>query len=237
MASRTATGFAPAATPGRVPVAAVIGLSCLCGIICFALSTRSDRWFLGEDGVVEWASATMFGMAAALAMLMVYKHSMAHAGRALMLIVAALGTACFLSEVSFGARLMNFSMPAMPGGGELDGGQDFVMLAKRYFHWIAPGQWMLKATVLAIVAATALFVIGRFQLIRRAIEWQTGNLQRKLVLAAAAALTLAVSLDTFETRRTAPVEELSELLAAALLVASTLTPPGAGVRVRQLRSW
>ncbi|WP_126665561.1 hypothetical protein [Croceibacterium ferulae] len=189
---------------------------------CFLISKPDNHWFLGEDGVIEWASATMDGMAAALATLMLFMRPPRRTDRALMLFVGILGVACFLSEISFGARQLGFSMPAMPGGGQLDGGQDFVMLAKRCFEWLTPDQWLLKMLLVSLLAAVAAFVIRRFQLIRIAVAWQHGNRQRQLVLAAVFLLVIAVGFDTFEQSWTEPFEELSELLAAGLLVASTL---------------
>lgn len=204
---------------GHPLVIGILTLSALAGFVGFAVSERSGGWFVGEDGVVEWASAALFTAAAGLAMAMVRLQALRGADRWLLVFVAVLGLACMLSELSFGARIGQFSMPAMPGGGEIDGAQDFVMMAKR----AAPGHPVVKLAVLLVTGAIAMAIAFRLGLFHFLREWMADNRRRQWVLIAIAALGFAVLIDTFEQRWTMPFEELTELFAAGALLASTLS--------------
>src|SRR3546814_12228615 len=100
------------------------------GIAAVAAGILTNRFgpesLLREDGPIEWATATLFAIAA----LGAAPHL--RGGRGfdwLALYVLLLASLCFLSEIASGARLFGWDTPDMRGGGERGGARDLVIVA------------------------------------------------------------------------------------------------------------
>ncbi len=194
----------------ELAVYAITGLT----VLVIALSSVDFRHgpLFREDGVVETAAAMLF-----LAALMVglYRKlfrsvvGLSFCGIALL--------AC-LSEISFGARYFDFAMPAMTGGGELDGAQDLVMLAYRGAE--ANGLMPLVVVLMVIVPLLAAILAYRSGHLARIITWFNADSGRSTIAVAMAVIGLAVVLDVMEVARFA--EELLELFGAGLFVTAAL---------------
>lgn len=173
-----------------------------------------SRVFLGEDGIVEWASAGLFAYAACLAAF-VARPPQTRPDRTLRYYVIALAGMCCLSELSFGARIFGMDMPDMTGGGEIDGAQDLVLVSFRTL-----GASIVLIAASACLAAAAAWAIARRFQYRAALQWITEDSSRFIVALATLALLVALGCDLLEEPRLRSAEELIELSAAALLVLS-----------------
>ena len=179
-----------------------------------------SRVLLGEDGVVEWASAGLFAYAACLAAFASLP-SAGRSDRALRYYVIALAGICCMSELSFGARIFGWNMPDMTGGGEIDGAQDLVLVTLRTLG----ASTVLIFVAICISAILAWAIVGRFQhraALQRAFMWMIGDPSRLIVAAASFALLVALACDLLEEPRLRSAEELIELFAATLLALSQL---------------
>lgn len=173
-----------------------------------------SRVILGEDGVVEWASAGLFAYAACLAAFG-RPPPTDRWDRALRYYVIILAGVCCMSELSFGARIFGWTMPAMTGGGEIDGAQDLVLVMLRTLGGV---------TVLILVAiclsAMLVWTVQHRAALQSALAWVVDNSSRLFVAAASLALLVALGCDLLEEPRLRSIEELIELSAAALLALS-----------------
>lgn len=180
--------------------------------------SSGSRVILGEDGIVEWASAGLFAYAACLAAF-VAPPPATRWDRALRYYVTALAGICCLSELSFGARIFGWNMPDMVGGGEIDGAQDLVLVTLRTVGLPA----ILIAAAIGLLAIAAWAVARGFHYraaLRPILRWMTGDSAPILVAAATLALLVALACDILEEPRLRSAEEVIELSAAALLVLS-----------------
>lgn len=123
-----------------------------------------------------------------------------------------------LSEISFGARHLDFAMPAMAGGGELDGVQDLVMIAYRML--VAQGILPVIGVALIILPILIAIWVYRFGYAVRLLAWFKADNGRSTIAAALTVIGLAVVLDVLEAARFA--EETLELFGAALFVTAAL---------------
>jgi hypothetical protein len=170
---------------------------------------------LGEDGPIEWASAGLFAFAALAAVGRWRRLAGLGWLRPCAGLIAAI---CCLSELSFGARLFGWTMPAMRGGGELDGAHDVVLLV-----WRSASSWsplLLAAVVAALVLASGAGLVFAAQAgatPRRIGRWLAADRRRALTALAFAALAIALGCDLLEQPRMRLVEEPLELLGAVLL--------------------
>jgi len=195
------------------------------GAIGLAIGEIGYREMLSEDGAIEWASAAFFASAAVGAAARLLRR----AGDGwLSFYVGALATLCFLSEVSFGARLFGWDMPEMRGGGELDGAHDLVLLAWRAVSDSPP---RLAAAAVAAILGLGIFLWAA----RRAgitpqglLRWLAADRGRAMAAAANVALAFALACDLLEQPRLKVVEEPVELLAAILLASSMWMSRGSG---------
>ena len=193
------------------------------GMIGLAIGEIGYREMLSEDGAIEWASAAFFASAAVGAAVRLRRR----AGDGwLPLCVGALAILCFLSELSFGARLFGWDMPDMRGGGELDGAHDLVLLA-----WRAVSETPLRLATAAVAAITTLG-LGPWAAQRAGItlqatgRWLAAERGRALAATASVALAVALACDLLEQPRLNLVEEPVEMLAAILLALSMWTSRG-----------
>lgn len=168
--------------------------------------------FFKEDGVVEMAAAMLFFAALIIGLYRrLYQTAIGFAFCSLALL------AC-LSEISFGARHLGFAMPAMTGGGELDGVQDLVMIAYR----MLVAQRSLSVIGVALLILPTLMAIWAYRAghAARLLAWFKADNGRLTIAAALAVIGLAVVLDVLEAARFA--EETLELFGAALFVTAAL---------------
>lgn len=188
-----------------------------------ALLTADDTWLIGEDMLLEMLAALMF-LGAALVAAWRLRPGQPRVSRWLWLI-APLGLACSLSEVSFGARLFGWEMPAMPGGGEFDGVHDTAMLALRAWRgWAAaaPGSaW--AAVVVGLAGVLSLAWRQRAWLWAHLVAaWAEPIGQRMLATLGLLAGALLLDLELFDFRHQRHVEEWAETAAAFWLLAASL---------------
>ncbi|MFC7333030.1 hypothetical protein [Rhodocista pekingensis] len=198
----------------RLIAGAVAGVAVLC-----LVSERMAARLLPEDGPVETLSALLYLAAAVIALAGTGGRRWLRRG------VAGLALLCFLSEISFGARLFGYAMPAMPGGGELDGGQDLAMLL-----WRQARPWLSahKAAVLAAAvlgAGLAGLLLWRLWPLLRAVARPLADrpAERRAVIAVALlALAVLIDLDIRPYLVLRRLEEVLELAAAGFLLAAVL---------------
>lgn len=192
----------------ELAVYAVTGI----GILMIALWSADFRHgpFFKEDGVVEMTAAILF----LVALIIAGYRGLFRTGIGFVFCCLAL-LAC-LSEISFGARYLDFSMPAMRGGGELDGAQDLVMLA--YRGTLETG-FMLPVAAFGIVMPVLVSILAyRSGHLARIVIWFKADSGRSTFAAAMAVIGMAVILDVIEIARFA--EEVLELFGAALFVST-----------------
>ncbi len=195
---------------------------CSCGAAGYSISEPSERRFVGEDGIVEWLSATLFAIPIGLSAIAYRGRSITAWDARLLGVVSVLSLACLLSELSFGARIGGFSMPAMKGGGELDGGQDLLMILKRQIGSSDNYRYYFAAIVSGVFAIVATLIILFRHKIKDALQSIDYNFQYAFFLAALSLLSMAVLFDLYETSATMAFEEILELAAAACLSLSVL---------------
>ncbi|WP_337658578.1 hypothetical protein [Sphingorhabdus sp. Alg231-15] len=168
--------------------------------------------FFREDGIVEMTAALLF-----LAALLVGLHRQLFRTWIGFLFCSLALLAC-LSEISFGARHIGFSMPAMQGGGELDGVQDLVMIA--YRTAAAKGFLPLVIGLVIILPVVTGLLAYRSGHLSRIALWFMADRGRPTLAVALLVIGLAVILDVMEALRFA--EETLELFGAALFVTAAL---------------
>ncbi len=184
------------------------------GVLALAFWSAEFRHgpFFREDGIVEMTAAILF----LVAMVIGVQRQLYRTLVGFVFCVLAL-LAC-LSEISFGARHLGFAMPAMPGGGELDGVQDLVMLAYRA---LMNSGMLLSAAILATVLLALVVTLAyRSGYAARVIIWLRADQGRLAFLAALAVIGLAVVIDVMEVARFA--EETLELFGALLMATAAL---------------
>ncbi|QTD55488.1 hypothetical protein [Parasphingorhabdus cellanae] len=184
------------------------------GILAIAVASFDFRHgpFFKEDGIVETTAALLF----LVALIIGVRRRLYRNGTGLVLCGLAL-LAC-LSELSFGARLFSFSMPAMAGGGELDGAQDLVMLA--YRQAAATGFMPLLAILAIVGPVLAVILMYRTGHLVQIVMWFQADHGRPTLAAAMMVIGSAVLLDVMEAVRFA--EETLELFGGALFVTAAL---------------
>lgn len=211
-----------AVAQSRLAVAYILTV-CSCGAAGYSISDPSERRFVGEDGIVEWLSATLFAIPIGLSAIAYRGRSITAWDARLLGVVSVLSLACLLSELSFGARIGGFSMPAMKGGGELDGGQDLLMILKRQIgSSIDNYRYYFAAIVSGVFAIVATLIILFRHKIKDALQSIDYNFQYAFFQAALSLLSMAVLFDLYETSATMAFEEILELAAAACLSLSVL---------------
>lgn len=194
----------------ELAVYAIGGLGVLVG--AFWSADYRHGPFFREDGIVEMAAAILFLVALIIGVWrQLYRTLVGFAFCGLALL------AC-LSEISFGARYLGFAMPAMPGGGELDGAQDLVMLA---YRGLMNSGKQLPAVILAIVLLVMVVsFVCRSGYAARMIIWLRADKGRLAILLSLAIIGLAVVIDIMEVARFA--EETLELFGALLMSTAAL---------------
>jgi hypothetical protein len=188
-----------------------------------AMLTQDDAWLSGEDGVLETLSALLYAGAALVVLVQVWRRG--RATRPALLLLGPFALLCALDEISFGARLFDWRMPEMQGGGEFDGAHDSLMLLLRAWQgWFAQAP---SLAIAAIVVPLALLLAGGIVL-RRAIGRAAALVLNDPVLlrmaGAASLLALAtlVDLGLVAHRLADHVEEWAETAAGFMMLAAAL---------------
>ncbi|MBX2991831.1 MAG: hypothetical protein KF749_11785 [Bacteroidetes bacterium] len=118
-----------------------------------------DNPVLGEDGVLESLSALLY-LAALVAALYVAFKVKSRRVRVINILVLAVGFLGFTSEISFGERWFNLTMPVVRGV-KIDAVHDFVDLGYQILRDKLPGFVLLL--LVAAAALTFVAVVWRFR--------------------------------------------------------------------------
>lgn len=186
-------------------------------LLLFLLGSAAPR-LVREDGVFESVTAAAFGGAALIAAWICGTRwrGMDALERLCLAVAGVVAGLAALSEVSFGARFFGWSMPAMPGGGQLDGIHDLVIIAVR---------WSRAATTEGFVLAAASVLVLSAWIVFASRKWLWALLRRTLRDTVFFALALtgvllaaAVGLDAAHSRRLEVLEEALETAAGLVLL-------------------
>ena len=178
-------------------------------VALLVLSTARPRWrglLFGEDRAVETATALLF----------------------LLFMAGGLGLLAFLDEISFGARLFGWPMPAMFGGGEFDGAHDLVILAYRLGSEADPiiiGAICLGVLVMALLCALRWHRRGDVRAHRIVTEPAYGLL---VLFVGGIAIASLLDLGIGFLERLGPLEEVVEMNAGLALLLAVLSTRRAG---------
>ena len=203
----------------------VFSYAMVAGVTLLFIVGLSRRDLLVEDGLVEMLSAAGF---AAASLLVVYAADkkwarLALAERITLVGAGGLSSIAFLSEISFGARIFDFQMPQMRGGGEFDGGHDIVMVLFRQIKDTGAVGMRTAAAggTLFVAAATALIWVFR-QKAQAVVAHVLSKAFEFRVAVAIAMLASAVALDLMTSHKAAVLEEVLEFSASSVMILAVL---------------
>lgn len=200
-------------------------LGCL-GIAGMFLLGLMHPYAFREDGYVEGSTAVLFAISMTLAILQIVTAKRAGASVARVWLLAALaGFAALLclSEISFGARMFNLQMPQMRGGGEFDGGHDFVIVVYRYATGEGRMPEAIALATLAIAGVATLLWRFRTELLRF-VRYVLADRFAFRLLWILSLLALAVGLDLLPWRKATLLEEAVEFCASVMYAFMLLEP-------------
>jgi hypothetical protein len=194
-----------------------------CAVILLFTLGLSMPQLLVEDGPVENLSAAGFFIAAVVApgIFMRGNIRLAPAERTVLFAAGILSLLLFLSEISFGARLLHIRMPKMKGGGEFDGGHDIVILVFRAIRDAGSGIIFAALIVTTVFLALALVLLLRFR--RQAWSLARYVLSRRFefrLLLAICMIASAIILDLIQSYKAEKLEECLEFCASGVLIAA-----------------
>lgn len=197
------------------------GVVAFAGVIfLFAIGQSRPDLFV-EDHLVENLSAAGFAAASLLALGAAVARRAPSTAREKATIIATggLSSVLFLSEVSFGARILDIQMPRMSGGGEFDGGHDIVIVVLRKLRSAGLAGLLMAAMGGALLVATAVALVHRFRQQARSVVGRVlgGAFEFRLVLALGM-LASAVVLDLIESYKASILEEVLEFSASVVLI-------------------
>jgi hypothetical protein len=198
-------------------------------VALLVLSTARPRWrglLFGEDRAVETATALLFLATFTSAAAFLIAGSQRYRG--LLFMAGGLGLLAFLDEISFGARLFGWPMPAMSGGGEFDGAHDLVILAYRLGSEADPiiiGAICLGVLVMALLCALRWRRRGDVRAHRIVTEPAYGLL---VLFVGGIAIASLLDLGIGFLERLGPLEEVVEMNAGLALLLAVLSTRRAG---------
>lgn len=197
----------------RPALGLVITTAFLICLVFYATLIRPS--ILGEDGPVETTSAALFLFATLLGLRTFFSKRRINRFDFQLILGAALWSLLlFLSEVSFGARIFDIEMPALEGGGQLDGGHDIaIILLRQLMKGDATSMILGLCLLLATVTAGVVLYQARHRIDRFAKDPFHFALLLHVTLVATAVL-----LDLIPGRRVSALEESVELVSASILV-------------------
>ena len=205
---------------------ASLALYCLTGnivlLILYVLAPGLRGPLFGEDRAVETATALFF-LAASIVGLALLIAPRSQSYRAILVMASGLGLLAFLDEISFGARLLGWSMPKLYGGGEFDGAHDLVILAYRLGAEADP---TIIAAICASIVVIALIGVLRWHprfpsLTHRIVTDPVYGLFA--IFVGGVAIAALIDLDVGFLERLGPLEEIVELNAALALLLAVLS--------------
>ncbi|WP_227269732.1 hypothetical protein [Roseobacter weihaiensis] len=168
-----------------------------------------------EDGPVENASAALFLYASLLGFWTLATRALASKlDFKLILGISLFSLLLFLSEVSFGARLFDFEMPPMEGGGEFDGGHDIAIILLRMMQ---KGDVTSLIVALSLLFAFICFLTAVYKA-RHPIERFLQHRFNFTLVLHIILLAIGVLLDLVPSRKVSLLEEAVEFTAAIVLV-------------------
>jgi hypothetical protein len=191
-----------------------------CVVLLFTAGLSRPALFV-EDGLVENLSAAGFAAAAlfALGTALLRPVSVTFAERSILFGVSGLSMLLFLSEISFGARIVHIQMPRMSGGGEFDGGHDIVILVVRQLRDAGPTGILVAIMGVGLLLAAVFAVLRRFR--QRAQMLAAHVLSKPFEFRLAMALGLlasAVTLDVIPSYKASILEEVLEFSVSVVLI-------------------
>jgi hypothetical protein len=193
------------------------------GIGVLAVFSLGLAWpsLIYEDGLIESTSALWFATASFFGLLLLIspRGPRSETERLFLMGATVLSLLCFLSEISFGARLLNFGMPKMPGGGEFDGGQDIVILCFKLLQHASIPTLVLALIGLALMGAAAGDLAYRYRQSLKAFVLKVIDSKFLFRLAVAVGLlALAVVLDLVPSFKASVLEETFEFFSGLVLI-------------------
>lgn len=193
-------------------------------MLLFAIGLSRPDLFV-EDRLMEnlsaagFAAASLFAVGAALAR----RASSTFPQKAILIATGGLSSILFLSEISFGARILDIQMPRMSGGGEFDGGHDIIIVVFRKLRAAGPAALLTAAIAGALLLTVAAAFLHRFRLQARAVvERVLGGAFEFRLLLALGMLASAVTLDLVESFKASILEEVLEFSASVVLLLAVL---------------
>lgn len=188
-------------------------------IVVVKLWPESEILIFAEDGVVEYGTAVVDGIAAALGFYALYLGVLRGkplVERLVLLTIPLLSLFCALDEISWGARLFELQMPEMRGGGEFDGVHDVFVLLER---WAVATDAMTLALVIAgLLLSLSLAVYWQRAFVADCLACAVNHPLARPLVCAIALLALATLLDFTHGRIVSSLEEYSELSAALFML-------------------
>lgn len=199
---------------------AFLGAALAGAILLFAIGLSKPDLFV-EDRLMENLSAAGFAAASLLALsaALATRASSAAQERVILIAVGGLSSILFLSEISFGARILDIQMPQMSGGGEFDGGHDIVIILFRMIRGSGPAGLLVAAIGGALLVAAAAALLYQFRQQARMVISRVlgGAFEFRLVLALGM-LASAVTLDLIKSYKASILEEVLEFSASVVLI-------------------
>jgi hypothetical protein len=174
-----------------------------------------------EDGIVESLGATGFAGASLLALSTAFRRRafLTFTRRNILFATSGLSLMLFLSEISFGARILDLQMPQMSGGGEFDGGHDIVIVIFRLLTDAGRTGPLVAAAGVGLLLATAGLLLYLFRQKARAIARHVLARAFEFRLAVAVCmLASAVTLDLTASYKASVLEEVLEFCVAGVLI-------------------
>ncbi|WEX86619.1 hypothetical protein PZN02_002920 [Sinorhizobium garamanticum] len=176
---------------------------------------------LVEDNLVESLGALGFATASLLALGTAIRRraSLSSTEKSILVGTSGLCSILFLSEISFGARMLRLQMPTMRGGGEFDGGHDIVIVASRLLRDSGPIGYLAAAAgaLLLLTLATVLLQTYRQKVHAMLRQILARAFECRLALAVAM-LASAVTLDLVTSYKAGILEEVLEFGASGVLI-------------------
>ena len=192
-------------------------------ILMVKLWPASEIIIFEEDGVIEDLSAGVDAFAAILGFYAIYcgiLRSKQTIERIAIVTLPVLALFCFLDEISWGARLFDLQMPAMPGGGEFDGIHDVFTILERLAATLSPSHLFIM--LLAIFSMMVTLAYKKKTEIWRYLRFAIDNSLGRYLSSAICLLAFATILDFGHGRIISSLEEYSEFTAGCLMALAAL---------------
>lgn len=188
-------------------------------IIIVKLWPESEVLIFAEDGIVEYGTAIVDGLAATLGFHALYLGVLREkplVERLVLLTIPILSLFCALDEISWGARLFDLHMPEMQGGGEFDGVHDVFVLLERWA--VAADAMTLSFAIVGLVLGLSLIAYWQRAFVAECLACAVNHPLARPLVCAIALLALATLLDFAHGRIVSSLEEYSELSAALFML-------------------